>query len=372
MQIAFLIGELRANAGQTNNLIEITKFILKHKPGWQLTVFAHRVYSENLFDSKVNVREIKSYYSSLISNKKLTTELKKFDLAYIKGNFPYLMPAKRANVKTILVVHHRDSPKLFSKMSDKMKVFGTNLLIGFMVKIADSVVTVSSELKDYYRIKYSIDAVVIEDQISNIFFKTRGSSVKSGNIINFLSVGYWDGKNGRKRQHMLLDLFSRLKGSMPQFTLTFSGLDRVSLTKLGEISDNYGLTECVKLKGILSMDELQAEYQSNDIYVTATTYEGFYRQIVEAFASGMPAIVYDSRPMVDSVSQCASVNHVIKSNAGLLFSDFTDLSSAIRTVLDNYEVYSKNAIEYSKNFSPQITGKKTLDLIENMVNNSRN
>ena len=126
------------------------------------------------------------------------------------------------------------------------------------------------------------------------------------------------------------------------------------------------LNNYVTLKGYLVEKELVEEYINSHIYVTATTYEGFYRQIVESFATGMPALVYDSRKILNEQSSCAAVNHVLKSGAGELFSDSVSFIAALIKILTNYSEYSSKARIYAKLFSREVVGVKTERLLESM------
>ena len=114
-------------------------------------------------------------------------------------------------------------------------------------------------------------------------------------------------------------------------------------------------------------DELHLMYLSNDIYVTATTFEGFYRQIVEGFASGMPAVAFDSREFGDDSSNSASVNHILKSGAGEIYKDAETFILSLKKIIENYLYYSNKAKMYASNFSSQVLGKKNEDLILNAV-----
>ena len=81
----------------------------------------------------------------------------------------------------------------------------------------------------------------------------------------------------------------------------------------------------------------------------------------------MPALIYDSRKITKEPSSCASVNHVLKSGAGELFSDSESFTSGLVKILDNYTEYSSNARVYAKLFSGEVVGAKTEQLLEMMV-----
>ena len=118
--------------------------------------------------------------------------------------------------------------------------------------------------------------------------------------------------------------------------------------------------------------ELSKEYLENYIYVTATTYEGFYRQIVEGFASGMPALAFNSTLVTDELANAASANHIIKSGGGRLFEDSESFLSSLDDILDHYLEFSQNAYNYSKRFSKEMIGYKTDQLINGILEGEMN
>ncbi len=368
MKIAFLILEIYPGAGQTNNLKEIIKSLHHTDENIDFTVFTHVIGGENIFPAYVTIKYVKRYYSYLIYAGKLSEELAKFDAIYVKGAYPYVTPALKSKKPTVLVVHQMDSPKLFKGLIPKVKIISTNAMTRSILKKPARVVTISDELGEFYARKYRIDPVVIEDQISESYYSGKVRTIpREGGKIVLLSVGSWDGLNGRKRQHVLIDLVSKIHPLFGSLELRFTGLRDDQIVKLRGIAEHFGIGEIVKFRGVLTEEELREEYLNGTVYVTATTYEGFYRQVVEAFASGMPALVYDARELIPEASSCAAVNHIIKSNAGELFTDASSFSKGLKSILDNYSEYSKNAIQYAKKYSSDAIGKKTYHLLSQLI-----
>jgi glycosyltransferase involved in cell wall biosynthesis len=373
MKIAFLIGEIRANAGQTHDIAEIIKYLLSCHPDWEISVLTPRIVLpvvEGMNDKRVHIVKLTQYYSAIFLKHHLVRIFRDYDLLYIKGNYPYIFPAVNSGKKTILVLHQIDSPKLFKGLTQKLKIIASNFMTPFVLRKVDSLVTVTQELKEFYEKRYKVKINVIEDQISDIFFTSVVRTIpRDSEVIKLLTVGYWDGFNGRKRQDILIKSFAEITKSNPKLHLTLVGLNSDNIEQLRNISEELSLKEKIEFKGYLGETELLEEFKRNHIYVTATTYEGFYRQIIEAFATGMPSLVYDSRLVVSDPSQCASSNHVVKSKAGMLYRDSSSMLQGIRTITQNYNLFSLNGINYAENFRSSVVGKKTAEHIYGLLDN---
>lgn len=371
MKIAFLIEEIHPNAGQTYDLAEIIKDLLRSHPEWDISVLAHRIYYpivEGMNNPRISIIKINEYYRTMLFKTKLATRLKKYDVLYVKGNYPYVFPAEKSGKPTILVVHQMDSTNLFRGPVRKLKLIGANFLTGHVLKKADIVVTVTDELASFYDKEFNLKVKVIPDQISDLFFTAlQRSDPDKTQDIRLITAGNWDGQNGRKRHDALLSYFADAIKVIPKLHISMIGLSKDNLKALGEVCNERQLSNYITLKGYLKEKEFVEEFMNSDIYITATTYEGFYRQIVESFATGMPALVYDSRKLIKEPSSCASVNHVLKSGAGELFSDSGSFITGLVKIFGNYHEYSSNAKSYAKLFSKEVIGVKTERLLESLL-----
>ncbi|MGC8558998.1 MAG: glycosyltransferase family 4 protein, partial [Nitrososphaeria archaeon] len=351
-------------------IAEIIKYLVSSHPEWEVSVFAPKIYYplvEGLNSKKVSIIRIDQYYSAMFFRSKLASRLKDYDVIYVKGNYPYVFPAIKSGRPTILVVHQMDSPRLFKDVATKIKIIASNLLTGYIIKKPDAVVTVAEELGAFYEKKYGIKTYVIPDSIPDEYFTSSERSAPNDFQVRLLTVGNWDGPNGRKRHDVLLKYFAETIRVLPKIRLYLVGLSDDNILALKKLCKDLGITEHVVMKGYLKEKDLVDEYINAHIYVTATTYEGFYRPIVQAFATGMPAVVYDSRKVVNYISSAAAANHVIKSGAGKLYKDPDSFIESIKDVLNNYSEYSLKARQYALNFSRKVVGSKTEELIKNVT-----
>lgn len=348
--------------------MEILQGLHKLRPNWDFEVFAYDFSHDIILPNQSKPIKIRKRYTSIFGDYELTERLKEFDIIYIKGVYYYLIPARRSNKPVIMVVHQIDSIKLFKGFRQKLLSILTIISTPYFLKNSDYVITVTDELKSLYLRCFGIQAKVIPDQFSDIYFKAliNRKPPNRNETINLLSVGYWDGENGRKRQDLLLKIIANPLGKSRKIHLTLVGLTADNIKNLTELCINLDIQDKVTLEGIINESDLVERYEKSDVYVTHTTYEGFYRQIIEAFASKMPALVYDSRLIVNNKSQAAPVNHVIKSNGGELFKNSLEFHTKLAKILDNYNLYSSRAFEYAKKFSNENSVNLNVELFESI------
>lgn len=367
MRLAFVIQELHPTAGQTHDISEIIKYLSSIHEDWSIDVLTPKItypLTEGMQKKNVRVVKIDQLYSAILFNHKLSRKFSEYNLIYVKGSYPYVFPAVRSGRPNVLVIHQRDSPRLFGSLQKKLRIIGANFLTGLVIKRPTVLVTISDELSLYYSKRYGVKVNVIEDQISDSFYVcSRRDTSSVPHKIGLLTVGYWDGYNGRKRQDSLLKYFAEALQSHPDMSITLVGLSNENKKELGELCLRLGISEKVTLKGYLNENELVREFLNNYIYATATTYEGFYRQIVEAFATGMPAVVFDASRVVDDFSQRAAVNHVLRSKGGLLYNDSKTFIESIEMLSKQYALFSENAAKYAQNYTRSVQGEKTDTLI---------
>ena len=97
-----------------------------------------------------------------------------------------------------------------------------------------------------------------------------------------------------------------------------------------------------------------------------------FRPLVEVFASGLPALVYDARELVGNEYSCAQVSHVLNSGGGELYKTCEDFEISFKKIFENYEDYSKRASIYSQQFRQDSVAKLNVDLFEKLYNKSKN
>lgn len=362
-RVAILAKELRDGSGQTVNVLEILAYLEEAHPDVSVTIFVNKQLFTGKLPTNANLVVLDRYYSCLLGWQSLSHRLCNFDVAYVQGNFPYLIPVVKSGIPSMLVVHQRDSPCYSHSLTTKLQVIASNIMLPYVLEKATVVCTVSDELIAYYRKKYGISATLLTDAVDSGYYAASRQRRDCKPPLKLLSVGPWDGKGGRKRQDQLIRVFADAQGKFLPSTLTLAGLTQSALTELRDLAEALGVGQAVTFLGYRSRDELIEQYMASHIYVTATTFEGFYRQVIEAFAAGMPAVVFDSRTVAKDWSQAGAANHVLKSQGGELFTDSQSFALAINRVCSDYSGYSARAFQYAQQFQSSIVGEAAYRIV---------
>lgn len=102
-----------------------------------------------------------------------------------------------------------------------------------------------------------------------------------------------------------------------------------NITYLGRINDRTRLLEC---------------YRNHDIFIMLSKYETFGLSYIESLSQGLP-IIYTSGQGVDGYFNYRSVGVDVKKPSK------KNIKNAIDKIVDNYDIYSKNAKNQVKKFS---------------------
>lgn len=135
------------------------------------------------------------------------------------------------------------------------------------------------------------------------------------------------------------------------------------LKKLKLMYKNLGITGRIKFFGFVSDNEKFKLLSRAHILVNPSIREGWGLVNIEANRMGVPVIAYDVSGIRDSVRN---------GQTGYLLplGDFRGLAKKIMEVMNDQNLYKrlqKNAISWSKNFSWEISVRKSLKLIERLV-----
>ncbi len=127
----------------------------------------------------------------------------------------------------------------------------------------------------------------------------------------------------RKAWSVLIDALAQCKDRAWRMVIAGDGPERDALQR--QIASS-GLGARVELKGEVSEDELAQLYDSADLFVMPSLYEGFGMALTEALAHGLPAIASDGVVALHHLPE----NSVTRVRAG----DAIDLSGALLRALD--------------------------------------
>jgi glycosyltransferase involved in cell wall biosynthesis len=346
MKVAYAIVELVHGAGQTAWLTNLVRW---GSQKWQSTIVT-KIASipDTSFLNQCPI--IQRSYLASVFDERVRQVFREADIIHVKSGWPFYFVASYLQTPIIYTLHGPDPTWLFSGRKRVNRYLASLAETRIPLRKACAVVSVSDWVAEWYRIHRHISSVVIPDAVDVSLFRVDGSKSRDGLGVRLLCVGDWDGWNGRKRTHDLLPLLRELEAVFPECRLTLAGLSQGSIQQLTKLVESLGLESRVRLVGRLPDSELASLYRESDIYVAPTIVEGFYRPIVEAFASGLPAVVRDARNVVDSVNQ-SPLHHVQASGAGESY-DGTPKSfiRAISTTLASYDSLSARAIAYARRF----------------------
>lgn len=367
LNICYAIVELVEGVGQTTMLSQITSF---NSSKYRSAIVTHRVEKFSpLFFEGVDIHVSNSYYTCFLDGD-LVDYFKKFDIVVVKSGMPFFLAALMAHVPTIYVLQQPDPVFLFSGKARINRLAARLLERPMLLKHADAFISVSPWVAKWYKTHFNIDSVIIPDSFDLSVFKPvkmNDSKESNGGKPRLLCVGSWDGFNGRKRTHELIRFLPSLRKKYTEASISLVGLSESGLRELDAYARKIGVSNGLRLRGRVGVEDLVREYNSADIYVTATMIEGFYRPIIEAFACGLPAVARDASNLFDSVC-LATLHHIKASGAGVLF-DGSEKSfiDAVSTVMSQHEKMAENAVKYSSQFDNSNLIQKYYDLFEEVL-----
>lgn len=174
----------------------------------------------------------------------------------------------------------------------------------------------------------------------------------------------------QKRQHLLLEAFSRIASDFPQWHLEFWGDDEhYAGSYTGEMKrfiQTHHLGKQVFICG--KTHNMEKIYQGADIFCITSAFEGFSNALGEAMSAGLPAIGYKS---------CPGVREIIDDGkTGFLAADgIASLSLALRTLMEDKALrvqMGNNAHEAMKAYAAQVVGDKWERLLYSVYREHKN
>jgi len=242
--------------------------------------------------------------------------------------------------KVVYYYHNVTDPNMYAGYERERRILENERMIKNVFE-ADKVITNSSFTRNYLLSEFSIDSAVITPGIDFQVFRKENKKL---NLCHpaLLYVGRIVKHKG---VDMLLNAFELVLKKIPQAHLyiigKFDNDDYSELVKqrVGEIGNIY-------LLGHLPVEDVILYYKSADLFTCASIYEGFGMPFMEAQASGLPCVGFNT----------ASIPEVVIDNeTGILVKtkDTKAFSEAVIDLLSNSrkrEQLSKNGIENARNY----------------------
>lgn len=181
-----------------------------------------------------------------------------------------------------------------------------------------------------------------------------------------INVARLDGR--QKRQHLLIETFTKIADRFPEWTLEFWGEEqsKTRYTKrLKSMIQNYHLENRVFLKGNTS--DVESVYRRAGIFGFPSAYEGFGMAMTEAMSAGIPAVAYRS---------CPAVNEIIRDGeTGFLVDDGAEpLADALARLMEDENLRRKMgaaAKEDMKQYAAETIWNQWENLMTDLVSETK-
>lgn len=247
---------------------------------------------------------------------------------------------KKFGYKVIYYYHNVTDPNMYVGYERERRILENKRMIKNVSK-ADKVITNSGFTRDYLLSEFSIDSTVVTPGINFHVFRKKERKLN----LRHPALLYVGRIVKHKGVDLLLNAFELVLKKIPKAHLyiigKFDNDDYSELVKqrAGEIGNTY-------LLGHLPVEDVVLYYKSADLFTCASIYEGFGMPFMEAQASGLPCVGFNT----------ASIPEVVIDNeTGILVKtkDTKAFSEAVIDLLSNSrkrEQFSKNGIENARNY----------------------
>jgi len=242
--------------------------------------------------------------------------------------------------KVVYYYHNVTDPNMYVGYERERRILENKRMIKNVSK-ADKVITNSGFTMNYLLSKFSINSTVITPGIDFQIFRKKERKLN----LRHPALLYV----GRIVKHKGVDLL------LNAFELVLKKIPKAHLYIIGKFDDN-DYSELIKqrageigniyLLGHLPVEDVILYYKSADLFTCASIYEGFGMPFMEAQASGLPCVGFNT----------ASIPEVVIDNeTGVLVKtkDTKAFSEAVIDLLSNSrkrEQFSKNGIENARNY----------------------
>lgn len=233
-----------------------------------------------------------------------------------------------------------------------------------IIAMSDAIITVSTESKNTILKFFPIDEKKIyviplaaDSKYLPLNKNTCKNVVKTKFNISKPFILYLGGFSPRKNVKSLIYAFKKSISNLDkEYDLVLAGSDRNECQEIKSLINDLNISDNIKFTGFLEEELLPIFYNSCDLFVYPSLYEGFGLPPLEAMCCGAPVLS----------SNLSSIPEVV-GTGGILVNptDVNELSDNIIKILNNIELQDElksNALNRAKKFSWSITAKKTLDV----------
>ena len=172
------------------------------------------------------------------------------------------------------------------------------------------------------------------------------------------AIGYVGALNRRKALPYLIKAIHLLRAAHPETpaTAVVCGERSLEYASLVRLATELGLSQAIEFRGSLTDDQLVDAYNSFDVFVLPSEWEGFGLPILEAQRCGLPVIIREDAHIPEEVSKCC-----LKADSE------QDMADKIyRLLMDEHlsQAIAEEGLEYSQQFTWERTVQETLGVYE--------
>jgi len=339
------------------------------KLGCDVTVYCRSLYCEKkpktykgvklIYLPTLNTKNTESIIHSFLSTSNVM--LKKYDVVHYHamGNGLFSLIPRLKREKTVVTLHGLDwerekwgfVAKTFLKISEHA-----------ISKFPNKVISVSSKIKQYYKVKYHKDIEYIPNGV-NIIKPLKINKLKRFNIKQDEYILFLSRLVPEKEIHTLIKAFKKVKTSQK---LVIAGDATHTTQYLKQIKDLAKNDKRIIFTGPLYGDDKTEAYSNCSFFVLPSTIEGMPLVLLEAMSFGKCTLV----------SNIEENLAVIKDNGySFKVGDEKDLQKKLDYMLKHKsEVNKKGALckkLVKKDYDWNIIAKQTLDVYKSCINGKK-
>ncbi|MCK4635955.1 MAG: glycosyltransferase family 4 protein, partial [Candidatus Moranbacteria bacterium] len=331
------------------------------------------IYHKGEFNLELVPPEAENYTIKKINPAPFWTQ-NKFSMQVFRDNADTLwMPlhdlpmVRRKKMKTVVTAHDL-AFKIFPETFPKKDLRKLNFLADYSFPHADKIIAISEAtkmdlLKFYPKIKEE-KIKVIHHGFDASFWQEDLNDEEIENVLNKFNLVenkyliYIGAIQPRKNLKFLIKIFDRIKKNYPELKLVLAGgngwmwQDIYQTAEISKFSTDIIFTENI------SFDVMRILLRSAKLFVLPSLYEGFGIPILEAMASGVPAVCANN----------SSLPEVSGGAVGFFETDsLEDCENKIENILNNADLQNEmivKGLKRVKNFSWEKCAEETLGVLK--------
>lgn len=284
--------------GQSVVIEEITKRFAKF---YDIDIYC--VYSKKTKPEWIrNILYVKPWLNKYmpIINNEFIEQIKKenYDIIHCHDSLPFMNAFYRNNINYFVTCHGNAYWWIRDRLLHKIDGILSLIFYRDAYIKARYVFAISEYIRDWLKTTYNVEPCVIYNGISNDkFYVTKKDDNDKGPILV-----YFGEISGRKGILDLLFAIKNLTSKYPDILLNIGGFgEKYFIDRVKNYMQKNRLDNNVKILGYISIKEQNKYYNNCDVVITASYWEGFGLNIIEAYQCNKPIFVRNCTSMKEFV-----------------------------------------------------------------------